>query len=115
MRSIIARNSGTQEPQFVPARNARPISATFAAPAAMASRIAESPMPKQAQITGPVSAIPSPLRPESSMRRSCSAIVPVSNSERTTSHCGGACSGPTKMLPSSRPEQNAAMRVTPRD
>ena len=33
-----------------------------------ASRIAERPTPKQAQITGPVSAIPSPLRPDSRMR-----------------------------------------------
>ena len=44
VRLIIPCNSGTQEPQLVPARSVRPISATFAAPpSATARRMASSP------------------------------------------------------------------------
>src|SRR6516225_4882262 len=69
-RSTISRSSGKQEPQFVPARSVRPISATLVALlAAMASRIAASRTPKQAQIKGPASATASARRPANTMRR----------------------------------------------
>ena len=57
-------SSGRHEPQLVPARSALPIASTFvAAFDAIASRITVSPTPKQAQMTGPISARPSAARP----------------------------------------------------
>ena len=105
----IVRSSGMQEPQLVPARSFLPMSATVAAsPLAIASRMAGRPTPKQAQTMGPVSAAPLLLAPDKIMRRSRSSIAPDSKRPRTTSHCGGACAGPTKMQASSRPARKAA-------
>ena len=51
-------SSGRHDPQLVPARSVRPISATFlAVPAATAWRTVSTATPKQAQITGAVAPI----------------------------------------------------------
>jgi hypothetical protein len=104
MRSIIPRNSGTHEPQLVPARSARPRSATLTAPPnVIAFEIAESPTLKQTQIAGPTSVAASLSHPESNIRRSCSVTASNANSDLAVSQPGGAGAGPTMRAPFKRP------------
>ena len=103
-------NSGMQEPQFVPAFSDAPIAGTEQAPALIASPMVLRPTPKHAQTIGPAPASPSPLRPDSSMRRSSAVTVSFSNSALTASHSTASSKAPLNRQSSMRSLANAAAR-----
>ena len=103
-------SSGMHEPQFVPAFSDAPIAATEHAPPLIASPIVLRPTPKQAQTIGPAPASPSPLRPDSSMRRSSAVTASFSNSALTASHSTASSKAPLNRQSSMRSFANAAAR-----
>jgi hypothetical protein len=111
---IILRNSGRQEPQFVPACNRAPIACVVLAPAAMAVSIARDFTPKHAQMVGLESKSPDAALPARSKWRAVASSRSERQAAASTLQAGTSPSRPMNKTAAIRPSAIKAAQKTPR-